>query len=381
MTLDIISVTHDHYAEWDAFCDSSDEAWFFHTSSWLEFALNYSLESSARSFSFCVVDPHQLLAVCPLLLESVPAPDGGSVKEFSFNQAVSMIGPAPALANGLTPRRRHEALSAAMANVDSCALELGVSRTTFRISSLAPGYTNSTSPYYNFLTRYEYLDVSLATQLISLDMDESRLWRDIRKGHRYDISRGSKVLKVTTFDQHTISDEDFAAYQVMHHRDAGRLTRPVITFEMQHRWIREGRAALFGAYARGEWQGFAYLLLYKDRAYWLSGCENPEANIGVPIGHMLQWHIIQWLKQNHFSWYEIGWQSFGPQLHNVPSHKDITISAYKRWFGGQTVPLFSGEKFYSREYYLQVFEHRVREFSLLLPQTGAEEESPRLRPV
>lgn len=366
--MEIVPLTPDLYAEWDAFCEASDEAWFWHTSRWIEYAVNYWQAGSTRSFSFFAKDEHGIVAICPLVEECFPSPNGvGTVREFSMSYGGGFSSPTPALANGLTKQRHDQILDAVMEYVDCLAQQRGVARTTFRLFPLSPAFHKPEVPLHNYLSRYGYIDISLSTQIISLGRDIQSIWHDIRKGHRYDIRRGLQAVEHVSLTYENISINDFTAYCDMHRKAAGRVTRPDTTFELQYQWVQQGKAALFGSRANERWLGFAFVLLYKDGAYYQSGCEDPEADISLPIGHTLQWHIIGWLKKRGYAFYEIGWQYFSPQPYCLASEKERSISAFKRYFGGQTVPLFSGEKFYSREYCSLVWRERIERLSAALP--------------
>ena len=265
--MDIVPLTPDRYAEWDMFCKASEEAWFWHTTNWIEYAVNYRPEWSARSLSFFVADEREILAVCPLVEECVPSPDGvGTVKEFSLSYG-GISGASPALASGLTKQRHDRILDTAMGYVDSLAQQREVVRTTFRLFPLAPALRAPAVPAYNSLTRYGCVDTSLSTQIISLKKDTELVWHEVRKGHRYDIRRGLRAYEHVSLTQENITEDDFTEYRRMHHRAAGRVTRPLATFELQYDWILKGRAALFGSRNSQGWLGFAFVLLYKDGAY------------------------------------------------------------------------------------------------------------------
>ena len=173
--MDIVPLTPDRYAEWDMFCKASEEAWFWHTTNWIEYAVNYRPEWSARSLSFFVADEREILAVCPLVEECVPSPDGvGTVKEFSLSYG-GISGASPALASGLTKQRHDRILDTAMGYVDSLAQQREVVRTTFRLFPLAPALRAPAVPAYNSLTRYGCVDTSLSTQIISLKKDKKKI--------------------------------------------------------------------------------------------------------------------------------------------------------------------------------------------------------------
>ena len=71
---------------------------------------------------------------------------------------------------------------------------------------------------------------------------------------------------------------------------------------------------------------------------------------------------MNWLKQRDFQLFELGVQHFGSQLHSNPTAKDISISLFKRGFGGHIVPYFRGEKYYDKEFFKRVFDDRLNSY-------------------
>jgi len=61
--------------------------------------------------------------------------------------------------------------------------------------------------------------------------------------------------------------------------------------------------------------------------------------------------------------YEIGWQNYGHTMSDAPSIKEINISKFKRGFGGFTVPLFRGEKYYDKKFFQEVYQKRINNFA------------------
>jgi hypothetical protein len=237
-----------------------------------------------------------------------------------------------------------------------------------RFTPVAPSFLKSGLPPANTLLRYDFIDVSLATQILDLTQDPSSLLRDMRKGHRYDVKRGEQLLQGRVLDKHTITPEVFTEYRRLHQKAAGRMTRPAETFEMMYEWICAGLAVLARASRDGTAVGFALISVYKDGAYYSSGCEDPA--LDLPAGHVLQWQAMQWLMAHGIRYYEIGWQQYGNLPHDVPSPKELDIAHFKRGFGGTAVPLFVGEKFYSKDHYVQVTTERMGRFARTIGRPG-----------
>ena len=363
--LRIVPLSSESCADWDHFCQESDDAWFWHTTSWLNYTLNYRPELQPRSQSFLCLNGAQVVTICPLLLETHQI-GGAAVGEFSFG---GDAGPAPAFANALSEKVRKAATRAVFSYVDSLAEKMDVQRVSFRMSPPAPSFWTSGIPQPNPLVRLGFSDISMSTQVIDLSADEQQLLRSMRKGHRADIARAGKLMQSRVLDRDTITPEAFERYRLLHHKAAGRVTRPLETFHMMHAWIRQGLAVLASASLDGRDVGFALVSVFKDGAYYSSSCEDPEFN-HLPIGHILQWKAIQWLKSHGVRRYEIGMQLYGPQPNAAASEKELRIAFFKRGFGGVAVPLWRGEKFYSREYYLRIAGQRMEQYATSLERTA-----------
>ena len=128
--------------------------------------------------------------------------------------------------------------------MDELARQLNVARASFRMSPLTVSFWAAQSPRPNPLLKLGFSDSSLATQVIDLQSDELQLLRDMRKGHRADITRADRMLRTAVPDKESITLERFESYRRLHAKAAGRVTRPEATFRMMHDWIREGSAIL-----------------------------------------------------------------------------------------------------------------------------------------
>ena len=169
-------------------------------------------------------------------------------------------------------------------------------------------------------------------------------------------------MTVQIFNNENITRDIFEQYRELHYLAAGRVTRPGSTFEMMYSWIQMGFAVLFGATLEGEYVGFFFVTTYKSGAYNGSSCRDPNHH-KIPIGHFLRWQIARWLKSQKFKCYELGIQQYNWLLHDFPSQKEINISEAKRGMGGLTIPLFQGEKYYSKDYFRQILQNRVDHYS------------------
>ena len=360
--MQIVLLTERHYQDWNDFCLESDGAWFFHTTDWLVYTLNYRPELAGESKSFFVTDGSRMLAICPLILETHLQGED-RFKEFSYSGS---FGVTPALVNDLSEKYRSKLFKRVFNHVDNLALQNEVQRMSIQCSPLIPSFLGSCLPQSNWLLRYGMADVSVSSHIIDLSADVASLMRHMRSDVRKNIRRASRRLEVEIFDHENVSLGVFDQYREMHHRAAGKVTRPLVTFEMMYEWIQRGFAVLFGARLAGEFVGFYFVVVYKSRAISGSSCRDVN-HLKLPIGHFLNWEIVRWLKERGFQYYTTGIQQYGWLPHNFPSAKEVNIAAAKRGLGGYVIPCFHGEKFYSRDYYLQVTKDRMEYFGSALP--------------
>lgn len=353
--MNIIPLTKDQYEVWDNLCLESDDSWFWHTTDFIDYQLNLRPALESKSMSLMVKEGHDVFCVCPLFLEKKEL-NHEIINEFSFGGDYC---PAPAFKNGLTESRKEKILKFVFSQIDEKACEYDVKRVSFKINPLCHNFLESGAPPYNYLMKYGFFDNSINTQIVNISLSDEELRRSIRKGHKYDINRGRKTYEIEIFDHSNIDRNTFDNYRLLHHKAAGRITRPLITFDMMFNWIKHDSAFLVGLLYNQTFIGFSLFIKFKDGAYYGSAADDPDVQVDVSIAHIIQWKAIEWLKNNKIKYYEIGWQQFGNQFYDFPSDKEQSISFFKRGFGGNTVPLYRGEKFYDVNFMEQVLKKRV----------------------
>ena len=103
---------------------------------------------------------------------------------------------------------------------------------------------------------------------------------------------------------------------------------------------------------------------YDKKAYYQSGATLPEFERERGIGHLAQWEIIKYLKNNDFTHYELGWNWYANISGEVADAKMLGISRFKAGFGADIYPLFRGEWFGSKEYMRKVYDERLQKYGI-----------------
>jgi len=345
------------YKKWDDFCQKNDDAWFWHTSSWLEYNLNYKPNLNSENKSFMIFDNQELIAICPLILEN-----NNDIKEFSYG---SYYAPLPVFKNNLNKTIRKKVEKFVFSQIDSLAIKFNVKRTRFKFSVLNKSFIETGDQKYNYLMKFAYLDNSINTSVIDLNKTENELKLDLSHGHNSAINKSLKILKEEIFNKSNITLEIFEKYINLHFKASGRSTRPKITFDIMFDLIKKGEAFLVGVKKENVFIGFSYFFLYKNNVYYGSSCNDPNIK-NISIAHFIQWKAILYMKKIKCNYYEIGWQNYSNTLSDFPNKKEKNISLFKRGFGGSTFPLFMAEKYYDKKYFLNVYKKRINDYCLNL---------------
>ena len=348
--MNVAALSEQTAADWRAIAAEAAESWFYHTPEWLAFVKAIGAGALVGDLSFLLYRDGVPVAICPLILE-----ERDGYRRFTY---LGEFVPFPAFAAWVDEGTRAKAIDVYASHVEALSREHGAAYTRVMLPALSGAAVAGGQPW-NPLLRHGYLDVSAATQVLSLEPAEDALWRGIRKGHRSDIKRAASGCAVAVWDEQSVTDAKFDEYRTLHAIDAGRVTRAGATFEMMLSWLRAGRAVLVEAARDGAPVAFAVIIRYRAGAYYASSCKLPD--LELPAMHLVQWETIKWLKAHGVGHYDLGMQYFAPSWHYVPSAKDISIAAFKRGFGGVTHRVDVVERFFSAAVLDQIGRARLHD--------------------
>ena len=239
--------------EWNRF--ACEHGWFWHTSLWHDYTVQYASATNPRSAAFAVVDGTELVAIAPAIIEQTNS-SGASI---SFGGGPTW---APAVHGGLEAYARAAALDKCLQRLEQIADDAGRAELRLQLSPLVSTFPERALEFAGATTRRGYRDLSLTTAVLDLAGSEDALLRAMSKGHRSAIRRGHHIATRVATD-----DASFATYRELHRRAAGRTTRPSTTFELMRGWLEMGYAAVVLAEIGGEPVGASLLLICRDGAY------------------------------------------------------------------------------------------------------------------
>ncbi len=168
---------------------------------------------------------------------------------------------------------------------------------------------------------------------LSLSIDEIR--SHIRKSFRPLVSSGLKKWKVTVMDQYC--EETWNRFKDLHKRVAGRVTRSIETWNIQHQSIKSGNAFLVYVTGADEVMvGGGYFDMSHYECNYSVGSYDRDLP-DEPIGHMIQYQAILTAKEKGRKSYYIGDRFYHEKLPQV-TEKRVQISHFQQGFSTKVFP-------------------------------------------
>lgn len=323
---------------WEKFCNEAGSVTFFYIPLWRKYSLKYS-RYLVEDLSFTVLHDNAPVAIVPLFLEN----DNGILQ---FSDGGNFLR-APIIRQDIGIHQFKKAEVFLMNEVNRLAMKHGVGKYMAAIDAVRG---KEIWEAHNWLMRYGFLDVSLNTQIVDLRRDMASLHQDLRKRYTSYINKADKVYQCFIWDS---TNEDFAMheqYRLLHHKAAGRITRPLETFSIQYELLKQGYAALIGVKYKEHWIAFSYFNNHDGLVYYSSASDDPDVkDLPCPLSHAILWKAILYYKDKGARYLETGLQQFSPQIFDYPSEKDCTISLFKKGLGGGTFTHYRGIKYYTSE--------------------------------
>lgn len=320
---------------WDDYIEQIQGVTFSYTAINIEFELDFS-ETKINNESFLALQDNQPVAVVILYFERHS--EEGTTTGWGGHYCK-----APYVSKGISLRLREKYIKEIMFYIDNISEQYQCKDMKFRMDPLINPEQRDKLYNYNYMMKYGYKGDLDLSQMLDLRHSEQELYADIRKGHKSDIKRGKKY-EIEIYDNKNMTKDKIVLYRKIYEEDAGRVTRNSQMYMHYYEFIRDKKGVIAFAKVEGEYVGVLIATFYKNTAYYSSYAERTNQLEGVPVGHVLQWETIKYLKQHGIEFYEMGEQVFGSYEKGTEEAKLVNIATYKRGFGGYTVPVFKGEK-------------------------------------
>jgi FemAB family protein len=167
---------------------------------------------------------------------------------------------------------------------------------------------------------------------LTLDLEDIRL--NFRKSYRPLINKG-----LGTWEAELVSV--FEEFRLLHRDVAGRVTRGLATWELQHEALSAQEAFLVTLRdkANARLVGAGYFNVSRtDGLYAVAAYD--RALFDLPLGHVVQYKAIEYMKSLGLQWYSIGARPYAGD-DPAPSAKEAQIAQFKQGFATHLLPMFT----------------------------------------
>lgn len=180
--------------------------------------------------------------------------------------------------------------------------------------------------------------VSIQHELfVDLLLDMAEIKAEFRKSYKSLVTEGLRTWRVGVLSESNPSLWD--NFRMLHHKVAGRVTRTIETWELQHQAIVAGQAFLVHLHnAAGELVGGGYFAVTRDEGVYNVGAYD-RALFAQPLGHVVQYRAIEEMKARSLRWYKIGPRPY-PSQDPGATKKQVSIGEFKQGFATHLFPKF-----------------------------------------
>ena len=196
-----------------------------------------------------------------------------------------------------------------------------------QLFNLSDWYSNLLELADEILTgHFLFIDLSLSIKEI-----KSRF----RKSYKSLINQELKFWNIQVHENP--SNKLFDNFRLLHKSVAGKITRPIESWNMQKEQIEAKQSFLVTASDDNNHLVGAGLFAYsKNLAEYMSGVYNRELNI--PCSHAVQMKAIETLKEKGLKWYELGQKYLTIDKNKNPAtKKELSIVHFKEGFATHTL--------------------------------------------
>ena len=312
---------------WNAFVDSSDEAWFWHRSEYVEALTTWPGRSDE---SFAVVDRgsgYRIIAVLPLHGVEVRR---ARVVRWRVLDSQGGI----ATANGVGAQHRSRVVQAVREHLLDVARERQAVEVTLALPPMAPAYRGDRCPRVNPLLVFGGENTLTQTWVVDLRKPLDTIRSRYSSGAREELRRiAGEPVEI----REASGETDLATYYNLHcktYRRTGVSPHPRAYFEHIFGKIASHRLARILFCTRGDDVVAAQSsVFYKDAGIYWTSASAQTAKSGET--RALIDEQIRYARERGVEWFEAG-EAFP----NATSGKLKGLSDFKRSFGGELFPLY-----------------------------------------
>jgi hypothetical protein len=234
-----------------------------------------------------------------------------------------------------------------------------VSRLFVKADVMSVGFENIED---QMLAKFGALDISSQHHIMDLTLNKEKFWQQLRHSSKSIINRGLKTYEFKVYDKENFSKEIGNRHAELHHKTAGRITRPLATFDKMYSWVENDCGLMFEQLFNNQVVQMIFVALGKGTAVGASAAEDPDIDVPVPLTHSMNYFIYQETKRRGVIYYDVGETAVRSNIHNIYSAKELKINYFKKGFGNRSYPLKRWVWFSSQEEEIKYMKHQLTKY-------------------
>ena len=351
------SVSHE---QWDEYVNRIPEATYLHTWWWIDY-LN-AINGKGGAKSFLLLEDNEPVAICPLGICQVNN-EGKEYREATFG---GIQNPYPAIIQ-LPATQRRRIVRKIFTLIHEILKPYDVKRIEFYKHPITLSVLNGNFDLANIAEAisFGYLCYLQNTIVVDLKKEEDELFYEVARYQRKHVKKSKK--QGLTVNEYSGDAENlnkvFGDFQSAHFKSAGKLTRPIESWDIMKELLKLNKATLFTASVDNA-KNISYLYCgeFDKFGFGWSQVNIDEYEKEYSPRHFLEWEAMMSYKRRGFRYYEVGIKHDVPQFNHIPTNKEVTISQFKERYGGKLYCNFYFERFFDKDLFDVVYKCRLERF-------------------
>ena len=320
-------------SKWDKIITSLDGSTFFHSS----IIINYycAFNENIKNISFLVKDDESKYVAAVVV---------GITKEKKQNKMSfsKTLCPMPALAS-LIKSKRTKLNDFIWREINKIASKNDIKKFKFKLYPIN-NYcirNNIISSMNTFESLKYFSKIEVFNHLIlNLKKSDTELNENLSKYRRKDIKKSIKEkISIQIVNNKNLSNIKLKMreFRLSHLESAGKITRPIKTWNLMESALKKNQAQLFEAKKAKKTISYLYCGKYGKSAWGWSQVNKKEHERKIPVRHYLEWYAINYFKKKGYIFYDLGERFYSSNFSSI-SQKEISISEFKEKYGAEMYP-------------------------------------------
>lgn len=190
--------------------------------------------------------------------------------------------------------------------------------------------------YVALVTKYKIKEV-VHNLYVDLRFSLEDIKLNFRKSFRPLVNKGIGLWDIKIIDCHSLDiDQCFTKYRDFHALVSRRKTRSDKSWDIQAAMVKKGRAFVVSIFDKDQLIGFGFFSKNDSFCSYGVGVYDRD-RFSQPLGHVVQFKAIEYMKKVGLTKYQIGVRYFANQQ-KLASEKELSISHFKEGFANVMLP-------------------------------------------